>query len=151
MRYLALDLGARRTGVAVADDETGLVSPVAVIEQTPGPTLLDRIEIVIDEHGPDALVVGLPLDMDGTSGPAARRAATIAERIAERTGLPVHLQDERLTSFAADGQMARTGRTRGQKKARRDALAAATMLRDFLARIGEDDEDDRRGSDGSPG
>jgi putative Holliday junction resolvase len=72
--------------------------------------------------------------MDGTEGPAVVQARAFAEEVRGRTGLPVHLQDERLTSFEADQRMARSGRTRGEKKELRDALAAAALLEDFLHR-----------------
>ncbi len=134
MRFLAIDLGDKRTGLAIGDDETGLASPVSVIEKpaAPGDELLRAIAGVIDEYGADELVLGLPLNMDGTEGPRARIVRDFGERLGEDTGLPVRLHDERLTSAAADERMARTGLTHGQKKQRRDALAAAEILRDFL-------------------
>jgi len=68
MRYLAIDLGAKRTGLAAGDDVVGLVQPVEVVQVPRGPALLDALARAVDRHGPDALVVGLPLNMDG-SGP----------------------------------------------------------------------------------
>ena len=82
---------------------------------------------------PMRLIVGWPVNMDGTPGPAAKSARAFADEAATRFGLPVHLQDERLTSADADESMARTGLTHGQKKQRRDALAAAAILRAFFA------------------
>ena len=132
MRYLAIDLGDRRTGLAVGDDSTGLVSPVAVIEIRRGDALIDAVLAQIHEHEPDAIVIGLPLNMDGTEGDRAQIARAFGEAMGQRCTQPVHYQDERLTSFAADERMARTGRTHRQKKELRDALAAAEILRDFL-------------------
>ena len=134
MRFLAIDLGDKRTGLAIGDDETGLASPVSVIQKpaSPGDELLRGIAGVIDEYGADELVLGLPLNMDGTEGPRARIVRSFSDRLGQETGLVVHLHDERLTSAAADDRMARTGLTHGQKKQRRDALAAAEILRDFL-------------------
>ncbi len=131
-RFLAIDLGSKRTGIAVGDSITRAAMPLKVLNIACGPLLLQAIADVVHEHTPDALVIGLPLNMDGSDGPAAREARTFAAQIQERFALPVHLQDERLTSFAADDRMARTGRTRGEKKELRDALAAAIMLEDFL-------------------
>ncbi len=142
MRYMAIDLGGKRTGLAVGDDQTRFVSPVDTIEAAQGPLLLAGIRKAVEEHGPGALVVGLPINMDGTEGPSARRVRGFAAEIARATALPVHFQDERLTSFAADQAMARSGRTHGQKKALRDALAAAELLRDFLATQGGSGDDD---------
>ena len=134
MRYLAIDLGGKRTGLAVGDDESGIVTPLEVVVAGDDAQRLGAIGRVIEAQGPDALVLGLPLNMDGTPGPAAETAKAFAETLHERFKLPVHLADERLSSSVADEQMARRGLTRGDKKARRDALAAATILRDFLDR-----------------
>jgi putative holliday junction resolvase len=151
MRYVAIDLGDKRTGVAVGDDQTHLVSPLDVLEvemrAAAGNALLEAIGRVVEAQlgpvpragpasawvSPGEVVLGLPINMDGTEGPAARAARAFGARIQERTGRLVRFQDERLTSVDADWSMARSGMTRQQKKERRDALAAAAILRDFLA------------------
>ena len=97
--------------------------------------MLDAIAKAVQQHGPDAIVMGLPLNMDGSEGPAVQQARAFADEVRARTGLVVHLQDERLTSFEADQRMARSGRTHGEKKELRDALAAAALLEDFLRPI----------------
>ena len=132
MRYLSIDLGDKRTGFAVGDDASGIVSPVDVIVTASPDERLRRLEEAVREHEPDALVLGVPFNMDGTAGPAAAKVRAVGAQLAERTGKKVFEMDERLTSAAADAQMAQTGLTHGQKKARRDALAAAAILRDFL-------------------
>ncbi len=140
MRYLAIDIGDKRTGLAVGDDETRIVSPLDVVEvptaERAGEAWLDAIaRSIAEQFGPHAhaeLVVGLPLNMDGTEGPRARIVRALAARLADRTGLVIHFQDERLTSVDADWSMAQSGMTHKQKKQRRDALAAAIILRDFL-------------------
>ena len=132
MRYLAIDLGDRRTGLAVGDDQTNIASPIDSVEIAPGPELVRAICETIRKHEPDAVVLGLPLNMDGTEGPQARRVRAFGQLLSEQTDQPIHYQDERLTSFAADQRMARTGQTHKQKKQRRDAIAAAEILRDFL-------------------
>jgi putative Holliday junction resolvase len=110
-----------------------VVSPLAVLEIPRGDDLVEAIAEHVAEHGPDVLVVGLPLNMDGTEGDRAKICRAFGEQIAARCGLPVHYQDERLTSDAANHALARSGRTHKQKKAVRDALAAVEILRDFLA------------------
>jgi putative Holliday junction resolvase len=134
VRYLAVDLGAKRTGLAAGDDVTGLVQPVEVLQVPRGPALMDALAKAVDRHGPDAIVLGLPINMDGTEGGAAKDVRAFGEALAARTGLVVHLQDERLTSFEADSRMAQSGRTHRQKKELRDAIAAAAILEDFLAK-----------------
>jgi len=148
MRYLAIDLGDKRTGLAVGDDLTRVVSPMGAVEvpveRQDGEALLDAVAAAVLEHlGPPVrggagaeVVVGLPLNMDGSEGPRAKQVREFAARLAARTGRAVRLQDERLSSAEADWAMARSGLTRGQKKARRDALAAAAILKDYLAGLG---------------
>lgn len=136
MRYLAIDLGERRTGLAVGDDQTGVVTPLSVLDVPRGGGLIEALVKAIEEHAPDEIVLGLPLNMDGTEGAAAKRVREFAETLRKRCECLVHCQDERLTSFAADQRLARTGRTRKQKKGMRDALAAAEILRDFLDESG---------------
>lgn len=138
MRYLAIDLGDKRTGLAVGEDESGIATPLSVIE-TGSPIERDRqLDRAIDDEQPDALVVGLPLNMDGTEGPRAKLVRDFGAQLGQRTGLKVHFTDERLTSDAADELMARSGLTHQQKKMRRDALAAAVFLQAFLDRKGSD-------------
>ena len=140
MRYLAIDLGEKRTGLAVGDDVTGIASPLEVIQTSSVEVRFKEIQRAIQEQGPDALVLGVPLNMDGSEGPGVTRSRALADELTRRFGLPVHLYDERLTSVAADEQMAQSGLTRGQKKARRDALAAAAILRGFLATLGQEEQ-----------
>ena len=131
-RFLAVDVGGKRTGLALGDTLTRMAMPVQVLHVPRGPALLEAVAAAVREHAPDAIVMGLPLNMDGTEGPAVTQARAFAAEVQGRTGLTVHLQDERLTSFEADQRMARSGRTHGQKKDLRDALAAAALLEDFL-------------------
>ena len=133
MRYLAVDLGAKRTGLAAGDDVVGLVQPVEVVQVPRGPALLDALARAVDRHGPDALVLGLPLNMDGTEGGATADVRAFGAALAQRVKLPVHYHDERLSSFEADQRMARSGRTHREKKELRDALAACAILESWLA------------------
>lgn len=141
MRYLAIDLGDKRTGLALGDRITRLATPLGVLEvpihERDGESLLEAIHSAIEEHvgGPHAsveLVFGLPLNMDDTEGPRAKMVRAFAERVQTRTSRVIRFQDERLTSVEADWTMARSGMTHKEKKQRRDALAAAAILRDFL-------------------
>ncbi|MCL4222349.1 MAG: Holliday junction resolvase RuvX [Phycisphaerales bacterium] len=142
MRYLAIDLGDKRTGVALGDAITGIASPVETLEipidrRTGDDLLAALLKVIVRELGPPGsggeIVVGLPLNMDGSEGPRAKIVQSFAQRLAAASARAVHLHDERLSSIDADKRMARTGLTHGQKKKRRDALAAAAILRSFLA------------------
>ncbi|MBX3390202.1 MAG: Holliday junction resolvase RuvX [Phycisphaeraceae bacterium] len=148
---MAIDLGEKRTGLAMGDRETGLVSALEVIEcaidADAGKMLLERLARAIENHLGDSagtLVMGLPLNMDGSEGAQAKKARTFGELLAARTSRAVVYHDERLTSVEADWSMARTGMTRGQKKEKRDALAAAAILRDYFGSL----RGESAGSDG---
>ena len=133
MRVLAIDIGGRRTGFATGDTELSLAQPIGVIEHANEQELMEAVTRMIGEHEPDELLIGLPLNMDDSEGPAASKMRKTAEQINILTGLPVHLQDERLTSFEADSRMAQSGRTHAGKKRIRDAIAAAALLEDYFA------------------
>ena len=130
-RWLAIDTGDKRMGLAVGSDLDGIVTPLEVIDASP---LADAIETILQrarEYEVEGLVVGLPLNMDDTVGPQAEVARAIAVEIATATGINVRLWDERLSSFVADQALA--GQlTRGKRRKRQDAVAAAAFLTDFL-------------------
>lgn len=141
MRYLAIDLGDKRTGLAVGDDETRLATPLNVIRApiAPPDRLLDAIARTVDEQGAGEIVIGLPLNMDDTESARSRQTRAFGKLASDRLGLPIHFEDERLSSASADWSLAQTGWTREQKKNRRDALAAAAILQTFFARQNEPD------------
>lgn len=131
-RFLALDLGDRRTGLALGDSLTNIVSPIGTINVAKGPALLVALKKVIEENAPDEIVIGLPLNMDDSEGAASKAVREFALQLAQFTTKPIHLHDERLTTFEADSRMAQSGRTHAEKKALRDSLAATAILEDFL-------------------
>ncbi len=140
VRLLAIDPGDKRTGLAAGDTISRLVTPIGVVELPMatgdrGEPLIKKLGDLAREHEAAALVVGLPLNMDGTEGPRAKLVRAFAERVGASCGVPIVYQDERLTSMDADWQMARSGLTHKGKKKRRDALAAAAILRDYIASL----------------
>lgn len=140
MRYLAIDLGDKRTGFAAGDDVVWLVQPLSVVEAPTRALQVKAALRAIDEYGPDRIVVGLPFNMDGTEGPRAKLVREFAAELerAFRADRGPHARflldfhDERLSSFDAEQRLNRTGRTHGEKKALRDALAACAILEDYL-------------------
>jgi len=132
MRYLAIDLGDKRTGIAIGDDELRIPQPVCVLEAPIGPRLIDEIKNTIRDQDAHAIVIGLPVNMDGSVGQRAELTKTFADQLREVLNVPIHFQDERLTSAAAEEHLHRSGKTHKQKKKIRDALAAAEILNDFL-------------------
>jgi len=138
MLLMGVDLGDRRTGLAIGDDGMRIASPLDLIE-VPRARLGELVRVIAERaraEGVGRIVVGLPLNMDGTEGPMAARSRAFGAALAEASGIEVAYQDERLTSAEADWEMAGSGLTHGQKKARRDALAAAAILRDAFAAMG---------------
>jgi putative Holliday junction resolvase len=130
MKYLAIDYGSKRTGLAICDSSETIVSPVAVIEGRQG--LLEKIISLVKDENIEAIVLGLPLNMDDSQGPQAKLVQQFAQQLKKYIDIPIHFQDERLSSFAADRKMAAAELTRGKKKKRLDAVAAAEILNAFL-------------------
>jgi len=132
VRYLAIDHGQKRTGLAISDASETLVSPHSVIETANEEELLRRISDVLDAEEIDAVVVGLPVNMDGTEGARVRQVRQFVLTLQQRTNKPVHLHDERLSSFEAEHLAGDLELTRKKKKKRLDAIAAAAILRSFF-------------------
>jgi putative pre-16S rRNA nuclease len=133
---LCIDPGERRIGVAMSDASRLLASPVTVLDRGRAglPPILDALSDLARREEATLLVIGLPLNADGSEGPQARRAREFA-RVASRViGLPIELWDERLSTREAEeiaraqGKNLRRMRERGQL----DALAAAAILQDYL-------------------
>jgi putative holliday junction resolvase len=133
-RLLALDLGARRVGVAVSDELRLSVRPLPPLARASWKKLLEEIARLCQSFDAVGVVVGLPLGLDGTEGEAAREARRIARNLSLSLKLPVHLQDERLTSREAEQTLRREGASESEVAARVDGEAAALILRDYLAR-----------------
>jgi putative holliday junction resolvase len=131
-RWLGIDHGTKRIGLAVADEDQAIAGPVGVIAAAPLPQAFEQIAAAAREYEVVGVVVGWPLNMDDSEGPQALLARAFAAELAQETGLDVRLWDERLSSADADSKLAGLY-TRKQKRARHDAIAAATLLRDFLA------------------
>jgi putative Holliday junction resolvase len=137
VRTLAIDLGARRVGLALSDEGGRWATPHDVLNVTdPSQAIAPILKLVRDE-GVKRLVIGLPLNMDGTIGAAARSTIDWANRLASTAAVDVVFVDERLSSFEAEQQLANRKRagerlTRKRKKEQQDAVAAAGFLQAFL-------------------
>lgn len=137
MKRLALDLGARRIGVSLHDDDDVPARPAGTIEVTPGAAPIEAMAALIARESPDEVIIGLPLNMDGSAGPAAKGAQRIAKALEKKVTARVVLWDERLTTTQA--QRARIARgTKG--RAGIDAEAATILLQSYV--------DARRGGSG---
>ena len=134
-RILGVDYGTRRTGLAVGDEELRVASPLEVIEARDRQALAETIARLAQQEGVDRIVVGLPLNMDGSEGPMAAACRALADELHHLTGLAVDLFDERLTTHAAEGRLAGHGFTQRQRRRRVDALAAMLLLQSYLDRL----------------
>ena len=130
---MALDLGARRVGVAVSDELRITARPLAPLQRRSWKDLLSRIAALVDLHEAKGLVIGLPARLDGTEGPAAKSARDIADKLRRSLAVPVFLQNESLTSFEAETHLRLTGRTSAAIADQVDSEAAAVILRDFIS------------------
>jgi putative Holliday junction resolvase len=132
-RALGLDLGSKRIGVAIGDRSGTIASPLLVLQRS-GSARRDHeaiAKLVIEEEA-DVVVVGLPLNMNGSSGPAAKAAIDEAEALATVVGVPVVTFDERRTTVTADQAMMEA-KMRAQARRRIvDKIAAAVMLQNWL-------------------
>jgi putative holliday junction resolvase len=135
MRIMALDYGAKAIGVALTDELRLTVRPLTTIrrKRQSRNQLIAQIQQLIAEHDVGEVVVGLPLRMDGTVGDAAARLQVFITILQAAVAIPVHAQDERLTSRAADELMQEMGFDATQRKAKSDEYAALVILRDYLA------------------
>ena len=133
-RVAALDVGDVRVGVAIADELGLLVAGIGVVRRVGGVHDLEAIGKLLSPHAPTQLVVGLPLNMDGSEGPQATKTRRFAERVATHLGLPLAFQDERLSSFEAEERLRAAGITGTGRRAKLDQIAAVVILEDFLAR-----------------
>ena len=134
MRLAALDVGDARIGLAVCDELGLTVRGVGLVRRTGGQRDLVAVADLLGPYEPAKLVVGLPLNMDGTEGPQARRVRAFAERIGSHLGLPVELWDERLTTFEAERSLRAAGVSSSRRRGVVDQEAAAIILESYLAR-----------------
>ncbi len=130
MRYLAIDYGTKRTGLAICDSAETIVSPLTVIQGQK--ELLKKIAEVVETENVEAIVLGLPLNMTGSESSQTKLVFRFAEQLKDFLHIPVHFQDERLSSFSAEERLASAKFTRGKKRKRLDAVAAAEILEAFL-------------------
>jgi putative Holliday junction resolvase len=130
MRYLAIDYGTKRTGLAICDPTETIISPLAVIESRK--ELLNKITEIIDDENVGAVVLGLPLNMDDSEGPQAQLVLKFAERLRSCLKIPVYLQDERLSTYTAEEKLSSANLARSKLVDRLDAVAAGEILEAFL-------------------
>ena len=138
-RVLAVDVGARRVGLAISDASRTLARPLENIPVTSHADAVNRVATRIeqldsDDDGIAAIVVGLPSALDGTPTPQTARVRAFIALLKTRTSLPIATEDERLTSREAESRLAVHERDWRKRKKQLDAAAAAVFLQDYLDR-----------------
>ncbi len=132
MRIMAIDYGDAHTGIAVSDP-TGLLAGFTTTVNARNPeSACAQIALMALEHGAEELVLGLPLNMDGSRGPRAEKAEAMAELLRQETGLPVALWDERRTTIDAHQILFNSGKNAKKRKKVVDAVAASLILEGYL-------------------
>ena len=130
MRYLAIDYGNKRTGLAICDPDETISTPLTVIEGQK--ELLKKITDIIETEKVEAIVLGMPFNMDNSQGFQAKRVLHFAEQLKEFLNIPIHFQDERLSTFSAKEKIQGIDFLKKKKKKYLDAIAAAEILEAFL-------------------
>lgn len=131
MRCIGIDLGTRRIGLAYGDD-LGVATPLPALTQTEPDQRWAALLAVIRERRATDVVLGHPLNMDDTAGPKAKEAEAFAAKLTAALGLPVHLVDERLTSYEAESSIAKAKRREVRASGIIDSRAATLILQDYL-------------------
>jgi putative holliday junction resolvase len=134
-RIIAIDPGTKRCGVAICDELRITTRPLDVIDRTSWKKLLSIVKQIVSEYDAVALVMGLPLESDGTESEMSAEARRMARNFSLSLSIPVFLQDERSTSYEAKSRLWERGVTLKESRRLVDSEAAAIILSDFLDRI----------------
>jgi len=145
MRLLGVDYGEATIGLALSDELGMIAQGLMALRRRRSPADLEAIADLARQREVGAIVVGLPKNMDGSIGPSARAAEAFARDLADRTGLPIHLWDERLTTRQVERVMIAAGVRRAKRRAVLDVGAATLILQGFLDHLAME------ASEGGPG
>ena len=132
MRILAIDYGDAHTGIAISDPTGLLAGFTTVIDAYRPEVVAERVAALAREHGAERLVLGHPINMDGTRGPRSEKAQALKALLEEATGLPVVLWDERRTTIDAHQILQSIGKNAKKRKKVVDAVAASLILEGYL-------------------
>lgn len=134
---LALDPGEKTLGVAISNADRTVITPVETVQRQKFSTDAQRIFALYDEFACVGLVIGLPLNMDGSVGPRAQSARALGANLKRLRDIPLHYQDERLSSDKAEGRLRAAGKKRDAIERVIDAHAAAVILEDAMEALAE--------------
>jgi len=132
VRSLGVDLGEKRIGLALSDEDGIIASPLGTVMRTGDRAAVREIVRVVAEREVGEVVIGLPLRLEGTEGPAAVGARKFAERLGAEVAVPIRLWDERMTTALAERAMIEGGARRSERREKIDRVAAAILLQSYL-------------------
>ncbi len=133
-RILSIDYGRVRHGLAVSDGLGLAAHPLAAMQRSDPERDLRSFRRLVDERDVQRLVIGLPLNMDGSEGGMVREVRRFGEALGQALGLPIHYEDERLTTDEAEAVLSAQGLRPSERRRLRDSMAAASLLRTVLER-----------------
>jgi len=131
-RMLGIDYGKKRIGIALCDPDRIIASPLEMVPNTSGKEVIRTLNALCEKHEVDQIVIGLPLNMDGTIGPIAIYVKEFAEKLKKATPIPVVYWDERLSSKTAEKALIEGGTRREKRKKLIDKIAAQIILQHYI-------------------
>jgi putative Holliday junction resolvase len=135
MRVLGLDLGTRTIGLALSDVGRQIATPYETVKRTKLKADIERIRAIVAKEGVGGLVLGLPLNMDGSEGPRCQATRQFAADLGKAIDLPICFWDERLSTFAAENLLIEGGMSRRKRRQVIDKVAAAVILQGCLDHV----------------
>ncbi len=132
LRFLGLDVGERRIGVALGDPTENIATPLAAVRRVALEDDLRAVVRLASEREAEAIVVGMPLSLDGRVGPQARLVEGFVRALAKESPVPVHTQDERFSTVEAERLLRQAGHQPSREKGLRDSASAAVILQTYL-------------------
>lgn len=135
MRLLGLDLGEKTIGLALSDTSRSVATPMETLRRSKFTADAEKIEKIVAEHGVGAIVIGLPLNMDGSDGPSSQSARAFGRNLAARGKAPIVFWDERLSTIAVTRTLLDADTSRRRRAEVVDKMAAAYILQGVLDRL----------------
>lgn len=137
MKILGLDIGSKRIGVAVSDALGIIANGLETIQRENENNVIECIKGIVLKEGVNEIVVGLPLNMDGSEGPKAKEAISFSDKLKTTLGISIKLWDERLTTLEAERVMIAANTSRSKRKKKVDKLAAQLILQGYLDSVSQ--------------
>ena len=135
MRVLGLDIGEKRIGVALSDPQGLLASALTIIERRDSAADIQAILNLVEKHGVERIVIGLPRSLNGSIGQQAEKVQAFSKMLGQKVDVPVESWDEWLSTVAAERLLIEVGARRAKRKKHRDAIAASFILQGYLDRL----------------